>query len=545
MKPGYITKSKNGDYLLIKSIWKDGSYENLIILGCYYKDGYSVAKRDEVIVKATEFIKENYPNYTITREAYEIYEKAKQRAKNSIKIMKVKKMRNINIDTKLKLNLYPFQNVGVAFIELTDGNCLLCDQMGLGKTCQAISFAERRGCRTLVICPASLKLVWKDEIKKFTGKDAHVISTKDCIEPTYQYTIINYDIVEKKMQEIDEHRWDLLICDEAHFLKNMKAKRTETVHLLKDKFKHKILLTGTPILNKPVELYSLLNIVHPGEWGSFMWYAKRYCNATKGYWGWDFSGSSNEEELREKLEPLMLRRLKEDVLDDLPDKIYQEVRLEMSDSVKIKYNRILEDLRSYLIKYKGYSDKKADKAVRAEAFVKINELRQLVIKDKISALDNIIEGLNEDKIVVFSDYVTPLERLHETYPRSSVILFGGQSLEERKEAIQKFQTDDKVKIFLGSIKAAGVGITLTSANKVLFLSLPWVPGEMDQAIDRCHRIGQKDTVNVYSLLCGEIDEYMNEILNTKRDVINKIVGGTKVDPTGNVIDALISRIIRK
>ena len=545
MKPGYITKSKNGDYLLIKSIWKDGSYENLRILGCYYKDGYSVAKRDEVIVKTTEFIKENYPNYTITREAYEIYEKAKQRAKNSIKIMKVKKMRNINIDTKLKLNLYPFQNVGVAFIELTDGNCLLCDQMGLGKTCQAISFAERRGCRTLVICPASLKLVWKDEIKKFTGKDDHVISTKDYIDPMCQYTIINYDIIEKKMQEIDEHRWDLLICDEAHFLKNMKAKRTEAVHYLKEKFKHRILLTGTPILNKPVELYSLLNIVHPGEWGSFMWYAKRYCNATKGYWGWDFSGSSNEEELREKLEPLMLRRLKEDVLNDLPDKIYQEVRLEMSDSVKTKYNRILEDLRSYLIKYKGYSDKKADKAVRAEAFVKINELRQLVIEDKISALNNIIEGLDGDKIVVFSDYVTPLERLHETYPRSSVILFGGQSLEERKEAIQKFQTDDKVKIFLGSIKAAGVGITLTSANKVLFLSLPWVPGEMDQAIDRCHRIGQKDTVNVYSLLCGEIDEYMNEILNTKRDVINKIVGGTKVDSTGNVIDALISRIIRK
>ncbi len=545
MGAGYISKSKNGDYLLIKSVWEDGTYVELKVMGCYYKDGYSVAKRDETIVRATEFIRENYPDYTITKEAYEIYMKAKKRMRNKKKIVEVKRMKDINIDTKLRLNLYPFQKIGVAFTELTDGNCLLCDQMGLGKTCQAIAFAERRKCKTLIVCPASLKLVWKDEIKKFTRKDSYVVSSNDSITSTYQYTVINYDILEKKKEEINKEEWDLLICDEAHFLKNPKAKRTKAVHSIKDKFKYRILLTGTPILNRPVELYSLLNIVRPGEWGSFMWYAKRYCNATKGYWGWDFSGSSNEEELKEKLEPIMIRRLKEDVLDELPSKIYQEVRLEMTNSTKVKYDKILDDLRDYLIEYKGYSDRAADKAVRAEVFVRINELRQLVIEDKISALNSIIEGMNGDKIIVFSDYVTPLKKIHEAYPKSSVIFSGEQSLEERREVIQKFQTDDKIKIFLVLIKAAGVGITLTSANKVLFLSLPWVPGEMDQAIDRCHRIGQKDTVNIYPLLCGEIDEYMNEILNTKRDTINKIIGDSKIEPMTTMIDALIDKIIRR
>lgn len=542
-RKGKISKSKNGDYLLVKSIWQDGSYEELKELGCYYKDGFSVIRGIERICFCYELLTTKY-NYIADTEASDVYLKVREEIEGLEDLKKIKNATDIKIDHKLRLPAYPFQMAGINFLEKAGGKCFLCDDMGLGKTMQAISFAERNKLKTLIICPATLKLVWQDEIEKFTGKSSQVIyATSEQIENGFQYTILNYDII-KKMSSLIGNKWDLLILDESTYIKNRNAKRTKAINELNNRFKYKLLLTGTPILNKPSELYVPLNIIQPGEWGSFWNFAKRYCDAKKGYWGWDYSGSSNEEELKRRLEPIMIRRTKKEVLKELPDKIYQNIRIEMEEETARKYQLALDDFRAYLLE-QGYSRNRITKVIRAEAFVRIGQLRQLVLNDKSKTVEDLIKNLNGNKLVIFSDYINPLKFLHEKYKKESVILTGANSNEERKEAINKFQSDDKIRIFLGSTKAAGFGITLTTANKVVFLSLPWVPGDMDQATDRCHRIGQKDTVNVYSLLCGEIDNYMMQILEKKRKIVNKIIGDEKVESTDLVMENLLEKIAER
>ena len=545
MQYGHISKSNNGDYLLVKMIWQDGVYNMLRSIGFKYKDGFMILNNDKDNLHETINNIINQFKYTISDEAKIIYNLAKKQNKEKlIRDKEAEKLKNdfsIEIDHGLKIEPYPYQKAGIAFLDKVDGIALLTDEMGLGKSMQAIGYAHRNKLKTLIVCPATLKLMWQDEIKKFTGNSSFVIDSQTELKNIVnnQYYIINYDILAKQESLIRNLDCELLIADESHYIKNWRAIRTKAVHRIKKYFNYKILLTGTPVLNKPVELYSQLNVIQPGKWGTFMQFAMNYCDAKKNRWGWDFNGVSNIEELKEKLAPIMIRREKKDVLKELPDKIYQTINIEMSKDIQKQYNLAIDDFQEFL-KEKGYDGERIDKAMNAQSLVLINELKQLVIDDKIKTLLEMLEGFNGDKAVIFCDYIKPIEILKEKFGDLCVVLTGAVSKEDRKIVVDKFQNDKKIKYFIGTTKAAGLGITLTAANKVFFLSLPWTPADMSQAADRCHRIGQRAAVNIYCLNCGEIDKYISELLLSKSEIIGRVVGSEVV----NIREKLIKKLAK-
>ena len=462
----------------------------------------------------------------------------KSQQKNKLKTSQKKKRKMAKAQSDVELvipeikgTLFPYQKVGVHFIEAANGSGMLFDEPGLGKSLQSIAYAVKHNLKTLVVCPASLKYNWENEISKFTNATSFIIDSKMKDVPLnlsgYNFVIINYDIVSKFEQYfLNTSEFDLIVLDECHAIKSYKAKRTQNILKLKDSFKHKILLTGTPLLNRPQELFTLLNFIRPEEWNSFWPFAQRFCAYKKMPWGPDYSGSSNELELHEKISPYYIRRHKKDVLKDLPDKLYTNLILELSPFYQKEYNRMLKDYVKYLVEEKQYQ--KAKKAQFNEQLVKLGALKQLCIEDKLEKLDELLSEFveNDQKVVIFSQYAKTIEKLIERYSTIAVKLTGAMSPTERNASVKKFKEDPTTLFFLGTIGAAGVGLTLTEASNVVVIDLPWTPAEFEQAVDRCHRIGTKNTVNVYSLISKDtIDVDIQSLLSKKQSLADVILDG--------------------
>ena len=465
----------------------------------------------------------------------------KSQQKNKLKTSQKKKRQMAKAQSDVELvipelngKLFPYQKVGVQFIEAADGSGMIFDEPGLGKSIQSIAYAVKHNLKTLIVCPASLKYNWQNEITKFTSAKSFIIDSKMKDMPLnfdgHNFVIINYDIVSKFEEYFLEKQFDLIVLDECHAIKSYKAKRTQNILKLKDSFDHKIILTGTPLLNRPQELFTLLNFVRPEEWNSFWPFAKRFCNYKKMPWGPDYSGSSNELELHEKISPYYIRRHKKDVLKDLPPKLQTSLILELSPSYQKEYNRMLKDYVKYLVEEKQYQ--KAKKAQFNEQLVKLGALKKLCIQDKLEKLDEILSEFveNEQKVVIFSQYAETINTLIERYPELAVKVTGAMSATERNDSVSSFKSDPKVLFFLGTIGAAGVGLTLTEASNVILIDQPWTPAEVEQAEDRCHRIGTKNTVNVYHLISKDtIDVDIQALLAKKRSIADVILDGKEKD----------------
>ncbi|MCK5607723.1 DEAD/DEAH box helicase [Candidatus Pacearchaeota archaeon] len=465
----------------------------------------------------------------------------KSQQKNKLKTSQKKKRQMAKAQSdvelvipELTIALFPYQKVGVKFIEAADGCGMIFDQPGLGKTVQSIAYAVKHNLKTLVVCPASLKYNWANEVTKFTDANSFIIDSKMKDMPLnfsgYNFVMINYDIVSKFEEYFLDGQFDLIVLDEGHAIKSYKAKRTQGILKLKDSFEHKIILTGTPLLNRPQELFTLLNFIRPEEWNSFWPYAKRYCDLKKMPWGNDYSGSSNELELHEKISPYYIRRLKMDVLKDLPPKLQTSLVLDLSTKYRTDYNRMLKDYVKYLVEEKQYQ--KAKKAQFNEQLVKLGALKQLCIEDKLEKLDEILSEFveNEQKVVIFSQYATVIDQLAERYPQLAVKVTGAMSTTDRNTAVTRFKEDPKMLFFLGTIGAAGVGLTLTEASNVIIIDLPWTPAELEQAEDRCHRIGTESTVNVYYLISRDtIDVDIQALLSKKQSLADVILDGAEKD----------------
>ena len=420
----------------------------------------------------------------------------------------------------------PFQRAGIAYaLEALDkhGACLIADEMGLGKTIQAIGVINASPAirRVFIVCPASLKLNWERELGAW---GVHSLQVGIFPEPS-EITIVNYDILKK----VKLDNWDLLICDEAHYLKNDEAKRTKELRRLAGCCKKILFLTGTPISNRPRELWSLLQIMAPATWdpagsykgksfeqgqgGGWWKYAFRYCDAKRSWVTntkciWDFSGASNLEELQERLRSsLMIRRLKMDVLTDLPPKVRQVVPLEGD------YPEDDGDMGDW-------SEATYDKKATRVAFTDWSRVRcEQGIAKVPAVVSHISEILDEgQKVVIFAHHKEVIRLLHEEL--GGVVVTGDTSQAARQAAVDAFQTDPSVRVFIGSIGAAGTGITLTAASTVVFAELDPRPYIMSQAEDRLHRIGQKDSVLVQHLVwAGSLDEKIASILVKKQAVI--------------------------
>jgi SWI/SNF-related matrix-associated actin-dependent regulator 1 of chromatin subfamily A len=396
----------------------------------------------------------------------------------------------------------------------------------------------------IIVCPASIKFNWKHEIKAWmdTPENVYVIekglgakiakkkgNPQELIKEA-SIIIINYDILGKWEQELLKLVNHVIVFDESHVLKNPKANRTQVATRISHSIPHSILLTGTPVLNRPVELFSQLHIINPKMYPkeSFFSYAKKYCDAQAqsigyGKTAWDFSGASNIPQLADEIKAIMIRRTKEMVLPELPEKRRSSVIFRL-DNVR-EYEDQKKAFKRWLIEEKGMS------ADSTTVLSEIEYLKQMSAKGKMkSALEWLDNSFVESgqKVVVFATHKETIGALMDHFGDIAVKIDGSTSQKDREKAVNEFQNNPNVLVFVGNIQAAGVGITLTAASNVVFLEFAWVPGLMTQSEDRLHRIGQKNAVNVYYLLAeNSIDEMIMSMLERKREVTEGITGDNK------------------
>lgn len=438
------------------------------------------------------------------------------------------------------LDYMPFQRAGIRYA-LDRAGVLIADEMGLGKTIQAIGIinADPSIKTGIVICPKSLKLNWKRELEKWMVRPM-TIGIANGTFPNTDIVIVNYEGL-IRLKDLDAREWDICIVDEAHYIKNSKAQRSKAVKSIRAR--RRVRLTGTPIVNRPVELYNLIEDLG-GSWGSFFSFAKRYAGASHNGFGWDFSGATNLDELQRRLrETIMVRRLKADVLTELPRKIRQviEVEAETAEAKRaIQFEQAheerseerLADLRAVVELSKADSEeayKAAVQRLQEAASVEFTEMARLrhetalaKVPSVVAHIQNALEDDSERKVIIAAHHHDVIDALAMGLINYGVVILTGEHKEaDRQAAVDKFQNDPRVRIFIGSITAAGVGITLTASSHVVFAELDWVPGNITQMEDRAHRIGQTETVLVqHIVLSGSLDARMAHILVNKQNVID-------------------------
>lgn len=448
----------------------------------------------------------------------------------------------------LKGELYAYQKVGVEFLVRNNGNAIIADQPGTGKTAQTIGYIlATKQERTLIVSPASVKFSWEAEIRKWSKLKSVVIDSKTdiaSIPHDVDVWIINYDIMLKHLPQLLKTRFTFMAGDEAHYLKNPRAKRTKAFISIARTVKSVALLTGTPMLSRPVELFTLLHIIDPHTWNNWYAFTTRYCAGHQGRWGYDASGASNIDELKQKITRYFIRRLKSDVLKELPPKIFIPRPVDMDAVHQKQYEAAEKDLKSFLKEFKGKKDPEVKKMLQAEKLVKLNLLREISSLGKLHAAEELIQDIIDsgEKVIVFSSFMFPLKALKEKFDTESVMITGETPEEERGAAVRAFQNDPEVKVFFGGIKSAGVGITLTAAANVVFIDYPWNPADVVQAQDRAHRPGQTaESINIYQLYTpGTIDAFMQGLLAEKQELFEKLIEkGVSPESTGSVMDDVV------
>jgi SWI/SNF-related matrix-associated actin-dependent regulator 1 of chromatin subfamily A len=395
--------------------------------------------------------------------------------------------------------------------------------MGTGKTIQVAGLLNLLNPqRVLIVTPASMKIVWALELRKWLVDrrvSIHVIkgSTKRADLPRDGVWIVNYELLGRFCEAIGE--LDLLVLDEAHYIKNRGSQRTKAAHLLSRSAKRKILLTGTPLLNRPEELWSLLHFLRPLDWPNFYKFAHRYCGPVRTEWGWDFSGASNLEELSTRLRSgLMMRRLKQDVLSQLPPLSRALVPLSVSRS------GVLDEL----VKEAGYDpfhlpDTLEGSEIPFESISKIrHELGRVKVQPAIQFILEQAEGYDE-KFVIFAHHRAVLKELALNLP-GSVLVTGETPEPDRLAAIERFTSDAAIRYFVAAIHAMGVGITLCAASRAIFVEQDWTPAILRQAEGRLHRIGQSQPVLVqYLVVPDSVDVNVMRSVIAKLDIIERVI----------------------
>jgi SWI/SNF-related matrix-associated actin-dependent regulator 1 of chromatin subfamily A len=443
----------------------------------------------------------------------------------------------------LKGRLFPFQSKGVSFIEAKNGRALIADEMGLGKTVQALAWLQLQPelRPAIIVVPASLKLNWQKEAEIWMSEpNVEILSGTKPWKTVGDILIINYDVLSSWVDQFKAMKPSVLIMDECHYIKNNSAQRTKALKKLAKGIPHIIGLSGTPIMNRPVEIDNAIRLIDPMVLPSFWSCAHKFYGAKNNGYGWNFSGATNTETFHKLLsESVMIRRKKMDVLTDLPEKIYSFVPIELEN--KKEYESAESNFLSYIKDTKGQMA--VIKASNAEMLTKIETLKQLAVAGKMNQAINWIKDFleSDQKLVVFATHKTVIDSLMEAFPGISIKIDGSVENTKRQDAVDQFQNNPKIRLFVGNIQAAGVGITLTTASNVVFLELPWTPGALVQAADRCHRIGQKDNVVIHYLLAvGTIEEKIALMLDRKRKVLNKVLDGIETDQ-----DSLLSELINE
>lgn len=447
--------------------------------------------------------------------------------------------------------LMPFQMEGALAIRAFGGRALLADEMGLGKTIQALYwiYRSKQARPVVVVCPASVKYNWEREAKRF-GILAEVLEgtspPRRLPQVHASLYIINYEIVRYWRKWLRALGVKVVVLDECHYIKNQKSKRFKSCTALCEGVPHILALSGTPLTNRPAELWPTLHILMPEKYNSFFAYAVRYCRPRRMPWGWSYTGAKHLPELHAKLkEECMIRRLKVDVLPQLPDKLRIPVVVDILN--RKEYEEACGDFLSWLRKV---SPAKAKRAKRAEAVVKVGYLMRLAAKLKTKAVISWIEDFlerSDGKLVIFTVHRKRIESLERHFHKELWTTVDGRVKgRDRLHAVDRFQHDDRTRLFFGNSRAAGIGITLTQSQTVLVADMPWTPGELGQSEDRTHRIGQTKEVSVYYLVARDtIDEDLCETLREKQEVLDAVLDGRLGVSDLDILGTLLKKMYRK
>jgi SWI/SNF-related matrix-associated actin-dependent regulator 1 of chromatin subfamily A len=423
----------------------------------------------------------------------------------------------------MQLQLYPYQKVGVKFVDRAGGRCLIADAPGLGKTAQAIGYAQYHGLKTLIVCPLSVVVNWQREIKKFTGKNATIWDSKSYDgHLNHQFHIVHYDAVSKIHNDLRSIGFDLLVCDEATFLKNRQTIRAKSIlgsYKERRKYpgiktKYCIFLTGTPVMSRPIEAFSLLNFLDKDRFNNFFHFTQRYG-------GWKGEAPRNLQDLHDRTKDLVIRRKKDQILTELPPKQRNDLYVELSKEEQREYKTLLREV---------FGRWKIEKP----SIGHMPKLQKFLIEKKMPRLIEMIDELldNDKPILVFSNYLDPLKFLTQHYGDRAALLTGEMNKKDRQTSIDRL-TSGQAKVGCFSLTAAGMGIDglQHKIDTVVFLNMDWIPANHEQAEDRTHRIGQTAQVQVYYMMCADtIDEYMRDILKEKQAIADLVVDGALVTP---------------
>ena len=420
---------------------------------------------------------------------------------------------------------------------------ILADSMGLGKTIATIIAALETGVeKILIICPSSLKLNWKKELENYTNRPIYIAEGKH-FSLEHDIVIVNYDILknfydlnDKENSLITKAGFELVIIDEAHFLQNPQANRTKIVNGFAKNVKYLWLLTGTPMTSRPMNYFNLLSLIESPVAANWMAYAIRYCEGYQFSVGkkkiWNTSGASNLDELRERTSKQFLRRLKEDVLD-LPEKIITPVYLELKSK---EYEELVGEY------YDWYNKSEESKSLTIQ-FTKLMKVRQVIANEKIKHTIELAENVivQEKKVIIFTNFTNTLQQIYQHFGKKAVFIDGSCSTVQRQYAVDQFQENDKIMVFVGNLKAAGAGITLTAAEACIMNDLSFVPSDHQQAEDRAYRYGQKNCVSIYyPLFHNTIDGVIYDMLINKKNIIDTVMGDNI--NTGDVVEEIMRRI---
>jgi len=479
-------------------------------------------------------------------------------------IGEVPDMPSLAVEIPLKMKLFNYQATGVAYA-LEKKRLIIGDQPGLGKTAQAIAtIVAGNAFPCLVIAPSSLKINWQREWHMWSDKRAMILN--DSVKNNFHlyYTsgicdvfIVNYESLKKYfVQSISvpegahlrlnhirfkTHLTNLfksIIIDESHRVKSTAAQQSKFTKGIAEDKEFILALSGTPVINKPKDLISQLGIINQMQaFGGYKKFTERYCAGPKE--------ASNLRELNYLLKlNCFYRRDKHDVLKELPAKMRQVAMCQIN--TRKEYKDAEDNLIKYLRQYKDADDERVSRALRGEIMVKIGLLKNISARGKLNDVFDFVDDIlaSGEKLVIFAHLREIILAISKHYP-NSVMITGEVNQMDRQNNVDSFQNNPKTRLIICSIKAAGVGITLTAASRVAFVELPWTAADCDQCEDRCHRIGQHDSVTcTYFLGENTIDEEIYKIIQHKRNVAASVTGSTE-DIEENIIDMIATLFTQK
>lgn len=451
------------------------------------------------------------------------------------------------------MELYPFQYVGVRFVELAEGRALIGDDMGIGKTIQALAYIALTQERlpAIVVCPANVKYNWGKEAKLWLPHlTTHVISGGKGDIPDADIYVINYDIMNKRKSQLLDIGANIVVCDESHYLKNAQRQRTKATLEIAEEADSVICLSGTAITNRPEEFYTTLNLLRPAEFSNFMPYAKRYCDAYQKYIGargyvWDTTGASNTDELHNRTRDFCIRRLKKEVLTELPDKVRTIHPVQPTDAELKSYQQVHDSWIAEWVAHKESGSMPAGFVLNM-----LTDLRHKCGLIKVNAAYEWLKEYNEQTgkpVVVFTHHKDVLADIsHKLTSNGWTIaeISGSVSAEERSKVVERFQANELDAVVCSTI-AAKEGLTLTAADTTVFLEREWVPGWEEQAEDRVYRIGQESqsVSAVYLSVEGTIDEKFDAVVEEKREVVSAVLDGGDLAKREGIANSLIQSMI--